>query len=354
MQAIILHCADGARFRLGETSLESVSPYLHADTLFSALCNVYAQVHDDAEGFINLVQSGRLRFSSGFFAVECSWLPGRYLYFVPRPPLRYGKGEADPKKLRRIKFVSLGVLDRIGRELRMGEIPATDVDLTALPTLGAAFACTPEELGPDAPAGLDEARFHSVETETHVKVHQLTRTDALYQEANLTFRTARLDTSGTPEAAAHVRGHFYVLCKHALDPDEWRRFLGCVRILADEGVGGSRSGGCGQFEAVEVRDDVPVPASPRAALFLSLAPTVPEDENAFTAARVYDLTTRAGGHAGPARHRRVRMIREGALFARPIGGRLVEVTPDPGEVRLPHPIYRSGLSFTLPLGTSHA
>lgn len=351
MQAIVLHCADGARFRLGETSLESVSPYLHADTLFSALCNVYAQVHDDAEGFIDRVRSGRLRFSSGFFAVECSWLPDRYLYFVPRPPLRYGKADMDPKKLRRIKFVSLGALDRIGRKLRMGDVPATDVDLTALPTLGAAFACTPEELGPEAPAGLKEARFHSVETETHVKVHQPTRTDALYQEANLTFHTARLDTAAS---SSYVRGHFYILCEHSLEPAEWRRFLGCVRLLADEGVGGSRSGGCGQFEAVDVRDDVPVPANRDAALYLSLAPAVPEDDDAFEAARVYDLMTRAGGHTGMARHRRVRMLREGALFARPIGGRLVEVTPDPGEVRLPHPIYRSGLSFTLPLGTSHA
>ncbi|GIV62387.1 MAG: type III-A CRISPR-associated RAMP protein Csm4 [Rhodothermaceae bacterium] len=349
MQAIVLRCADGTRFRLGETSLESVSPYLHADTLFSALCNVYAQVHDDAEGFIDLVRSGRLRFSSGFFAVECSWLPGRYLYFVPRPPLRYGKGEVDPKKLRRIKFVSLGVLGRIGQSLKPGDIPKAEIDLASLPTIGTAFACTPEELGPDAPADLLEARFHSVEAETHVLVHQPSRTDALYQEANLTFRTAHLYTGAS---AFYIRGHFYVLCRHTLDSNEWRRFLGCLRILADEGVGGSRSGGCGQFEDVEVRNDVAVQTSTQAGLYLSLAPTVPEDDSAFAAARVYDLMTRAGGHAGPARHRRVRMIREGALFDRPIDGRLVEVTPETSS--LPHPIYRSGLSFTLPLGTADA
>ncbi|WP_456427208.1 type III-A CRISPR-associated RAMP protein Csm4 [Rhodocaloribacter sp.] len=353
MQAILLRCADGARFRLGDTSLESVNPYLHADTLFSALCNVYAQVHDDADGFIEMVRSGRLRFSSGMFALEASWLPGRYLYFVPRPPLRYGNGNVDPKKLRRIKYVSLGALDRIGQGLQPGDVPATDVDLTALPTLGSAFACTPDELGPHAPADLEQVAFHAISAETHVKVHQPTRTDALYQEANLTFRTAHL---GTPDAPARVRGHFYVLCEHTLEPPEWRRFLGCVRLLADEGVGGSRSSGCGQFEAVEVREDVPLSAGRDGALYLSLAPVVPEDDDAFAAARVYDLMTRAGGHAGMARHRRVRMIREGALFVRPIGGRLVEVTPEyePDEARRPHPIYRSGLSFTLPLGTPNA
>jgi CRISPR-associated protein Csm4 len=83
-------------------------------------------------------------------------------------------------------------------------------------------------------------------------------------------------------------------------------------------------------------------------LHLLLAPLVPESEDGFREALSYDLMMRGGGSFGPADRRRLRMMREGALFRRPVSGRLVDISPDPNP--LPHPVYRLGAGFFIPIG----
>jgi CRISPR-associated protein Csm4 len=51
------------------------------------------------------------------------------------------------------------------------------------------------------------------------------------------------------------------------------------------------------------------------------------------------------------KRKRLNMITEGSVFAKPVKGALVDVTPDGARaLGLPHSVYRSGLAFLLPGG----
>ncbi|HEU0078286.1 MAG TPA: hypothetical protein VFQ76_11585, partial [Longimicrobiaceae bacterium] len=349
----VLRCRRGVRFHFGETSLLNTSELLHADTLFSALTNVYALAYDAAEEWVEHVRDGRIRVSSGLHCAELSWRP-EPVFFVPRPPLRYAAAADDPsaaKRLRHLRYVSMGVLAEMQAHLQPAPapdaVPACTLDLLALPRIGGGYACTEAELAPVLGRDLPPDRLYTTQTLPRVQVRTATVEDNFYHAAGLAPATVDL-----PDGRS-IRGHFYVLVEHSLDEQAWQRFLACVRLLADEGIGGERTAGYGWFEAVQpVSAPVPAASGP-APLVLSLSPVIPADENEFASALRYDLFVRGGGSLGkrgdPEMHRqRVRMLREGALFRGPVRGRLVDVSPE--ENPLPHPLLRSGINFPLPLG----
>jgi CRISPR-associated protein Csm4 len=354
MRALVLRCRRGVRYHFGETSLQDTSEILHADTLFSALANVYALAYDAAAEWVGHVEEGRIRFSSGLHCAELSWRPDEPVFFVPRPPLRYTGTADDPtaaKRLRHVRHVSLGVLAEIRTHLRPAsppdEVPACTLDLLGFPRIGGGYACTEAELAPVLEREIPPERLYAMQTLPRVEVRTPEMEDNFYHAAGLTPASVRL------AGGREIRGHFYVLVEHALDAAAWQRFLACVRLLADEGVGGERSAGYGWFE--EVREaSVPLPGEVGAeALSLALAPVVPADDEEFARAIRYDLFLRGGGSLGrrgePSMHRqRVRMLREGALFQGPARGRLVDVSPENNP--FPHPLLRSGIHFPLPLG----
>jgi CRISPR-associated protein Csm4 len=363
MDALLLSCRSGVQFHLGAGSLEETSELLHADTLFSALTNVYELAYGAAGTWVEWVQSGRIRFSSGLHCAELSWRGGEPVFFVPRPPLRYVPGRDEPsygKRLRRVEYVSLGVLAEISAHLvgaETDDVPGCDLDLLALPAFGGRYACTCEEIAPLGPADIEAGDLVSTVVVPRVEVRSLTGEDAFYHASGITFN--RVVLPGGQE----VRGHFYVLVQHSLEPAEWQRFLACVRLLGDEGVGGERSAGYGWFENVSV-EQVSLPGAEEAdAISCTLAPLIPADGDELARALHYDLFLRGGGsigeHGNPRLHRRrVRVMREGALFQGPVRGSLVDVTPDerlldlrPGDPP-PPPLLRSGLAFTLGLAGS--
>jgi CRISPR-associated protein Csm4 len=352
MHLLLLRCRDGAQFHLGETSLEDSSELLHADTLFSALANLYALAYGAAEEWIAHVREGRVRLSSGLHCVE---LPGREepLYFVPLPPLRYAVAGADDetaRRLRRVRYVSLGLLERIRAGLAADdagdELPRCALDVLAFPRIAGGYACTEEEMEPLGGV-LPEEPFAVVTSRPRLERRTLTVEDSFYHATALSFAPVPLGAGGV------LRGHFYVLVDHSLDGDAWRRFVACARLMADEGVGGERSSGYGAVVETELRE-APAGFSRGAhAVSLTLSPTVPADDDELSRALYYRLFLRGGGSLGlhgdaDLHRRRVRMMREGALFRGRVGGRLVDVSPPRNERG--HPVLRSGFAFNLGLG----
>lgn len=361
MHAVLFRCRDGARFHFGEQGLDDTSELLHADTLFSALTNVYARAYGDADPFVDHVRAGRLRFSSGLHCATLSWTDAP-VFFVPRPPLRYGAYEGSPtamKQLRRLRYVSLALLRRIGASLEPGPDgarPRCPLDLRAQPRLAAGYACTEDDLGErtDLARVLAERRLGATRDLPHVAVHKSTREDAFYHITSLQMNALRLPGGAT------VQPHFYALLDHDLPAEAWRRVQACLRLVADEGVGGKRTSGLGQFEGVDLVDiemaNLPDAAAVGdAAWHLTLSPVVPRDDAEFKRAVHYALTRRGGGALGregdPRHHRKqVRMMREGALFRGPARGRLVDVSPAVNPY--PHPVLRSGIALTIALTPS--
>lgn len=102
MLAILLVPYNGGQYHLGEAGLDDTSDILHADTLFSALTNIYAMAFSGADRFVNMVDEGKLRFSSCFYALLA---PDKPVFFLPKPPVQYA-GSCDMKLLKKIRYLS--------------------------------------------------------------------------------------------------------------------------------------------------------------------------------------------------------------------------------------------------------
>jgi len=341
MKAILLIPEDGSQFHLGERELDDTSDILHADTLFSALANVYEMALSGAGTIIGLMTSGKLRFSSGFYSLQYN---NQRLFFLPKPPVEYS-GTATPKKLKKVKYISLGVWKRFLKTFnnQTPETPACSLDLLAMPSIGGEFVYSEDELiGVDEK--LDNKIFRAQQTVPKVKVHTIDKEDCLYHETTVQFTPILLD-GGT------VRGAFYFFLEYDdVTPDERTEFMAALRIMADEGVGGQRSSGRGQFSTIELVD-VELPVCPNPSFYLGLSLISPVNDYEFhNGLHSYELMLRGGGALGkmglPDQHRRqARFVREGALLCQNIKGQFVDVSPKHDDT-----ILRNGFNFAIPIG----
>ncbi|MBK9166304.1 MAG: hypothetical protein IPM24_02435 [Bryobacterales bacterium] len=129
------------------------------------------------------------------------------------------------------------------------------------------------------------------------------------------------------------------------------------RLLADSGIGGERSRGWGRAHSPAF-EDAPLPfqameranGEPRAWWLLSLF-TPAADDAILWDRGTYTSLVRGGRVESPdvagALKRQMRMITEGSvlLSAAPPCGHAPDVAPD----GFPHPVYRAGFAFALPL-----
>ncbi len=341
MKAILLIPENGAQFHFGERELDDTSDILHADTLFSALANVYEMALSGASTLIKLMDAGKLRFSSGLYSAQ---FDKRSIFFLPKPPVEYQSPDAR-KKLKKIRYLSLGVWKRFLETFDYQNFQklACSLDLLSFPSIGGEFAYTENEL-----AGIDEALdnkvFRAIQTVPKVKVHTTDDEDRLYHETTVQFTPIQLEKTT-------IRGSFYFFLQHTLSSDELKEFMAAVRIMADEGVGGQRSSGRGQFASVELVD-VDLPSIAHPALYLGLSLISPASDTEFHDGLLdYDLILRGGGSLGKmgiaGEHRlQARFVREGALLCQNIQGKFVDVFPKQKGT-----ILRNGYNFAIPIGT---
>jgi CRISPR-associated protein Csm4 len=341
MHALLLIPGDGGQFHFGESGLDDSSDLLHSDTLFSALANIYEYAFGGAKRFIELVGSGKLSFSSGLYALLKNGSDKPLALFVPKPVVTWSATD-DRKRYKNLKYFSLGVLAEFSKQFNAQKLP-TGLDLANLPTIGNEFVCHPDEFE-DSPGDFANRSFRRFTTSPKVKVHTTPDDlDRLYYETTVQFHSFSV-------AGARYEGAYCVLFDaEGLNAEKRREFLAAVRIMADEGVGGQRSSGKGQFREVrEVRIDVPSPKN--ATAYLGLSVFSPADGDEFRALERYELFVRGGGSLGwrgeSERHRKqARFVREGALMRRLVSGRIVDLSPD----KEPDSIKRNGRNFAIPI-----
>jgi len=339
MQALLLIPGGGAQFHFGETGLDDSSDLLHSDTLFSALANIYEYALSGAEIFIDLVESGRLSFSSGMYALLKQ---GELLQlFVPKPVVTYSKTD-DLKLHKSMKYFSLGVFEEFRKSFKPQKLES-ELDLNFYSSIGNEFLCLADELG-GMPEEFKNRSFRRFTTSPKVKVHTTVEdNDRLYHETTVQFHTFSA-------AGEEYEGAYCVLFDaDVLTAEERQEFLAAVRIMADEGVGGQRSSGKGQFR--EVREVmIPIPPPAEASVYLGLSVLSPADASEFEALERYEMFVRGGGSLGlrgeGEKHRKqARFVREGAVMNRNISGRVVDLSPDAesGSVK------RNGRNFAIPI-----
>ena len=339
MQTILLIPENGAQFHLGERELDDTSDILHADTLFSALANIYELALSGAGTLIGLMNAGKLRFSSGFYAAQ---FDKRFIFFLPKPPVEYLCVDAR-KKLKHVRYLSIGVWRKVLEHFDYQKQESCSLDLLSLPSIGGEFVYTEEELA-GVEEQLDNKVFRSTQTVPKVKVHTTDQEDCLYHETTVQFTPIQLEKG-------YINGAFYVFLEHTLAFDELKEFMAAMRIMADEGVGGQRSSGRGQFASVELVD-VDVPSCQNPLFYLGLSLISPATNEEFhNGLHSYELMLRGGGSLGKMgkaeEHRRqARFVREGALLLKNIQGKFVDVSPEQNGT-----ILRNGFNFAIPIGT---
>ncbi|NTV08172.1 MAG: type III-A CRISPR-associated RAMP protein Csm4 [Chlorobium limicola] len=339
MQAILLIPGNGSQFHLGETGLDDSSDLLHSDTLFSALANVYECALSGARTFIELVEKGKLSFSSGLYVILNTDSKEPPLLFLPKPTVTYSN-VVDRKRYKNIKYFSLGVWAEFRNSFNAEKVES-GLNFTAKPLVGNEFMCLDGELGSD-PKAFQHCSFRGFTTSPKVKVHTTLHEDRLYHETTVQFNSF-------VGSGQEYEGAYCVLFRHDLTDEQYREFIAALRIMADEGVGGQRSSGKGQFR--EVREvTIDIPEGGEVAAYLGLSIVSPADDSELNALERYELCVRGGGSLGwrgdQEKHRKqARFVREGAVMSRNISGRVVDLSPDAetGSIK------RNGRNFAIPI-----
>jgi len=311
-------------FHVGEREgmREGSAEFIHSDTLFSALCHSYLLLYGKAEleRFLAAENSADppLVLSSAF-----PFWKNEFYFPVPRNIM------PKTKEAKRVRFV---------RQPALESLLAAPLDDDKLKSYG-------------LPSGV-------IRTDDVPKV-TVSRTGGSAQEEGGFYHVGL--TYYVKDAA------LYFLMQTV---DEWRdKVTAAIRLMCDEGIGGYRTAGKGQFEQPDLSRTLTLnePESADACLTLSLY--YPGDtESQGLSDGFYDLVPRRGYVFSPLTHsvrrKQVVMFAEGSVFpengdctARPraqgdcprFRGRLVDVTPDDADkLGLAHRVYRSGLAFTVP------
>lgn len=338
-----------APFHFGErgVGVETTLEWCHADTVFSALCSVIA----DLEGAQTL---GALlaEFIQGDppFLLSSAYPRAGDVRLLPRPALRWSGGPDDTpdagalladKALKRVRLLSWGLF---GVWVGGRPSPAFEAPQVAH---GEQIWLTPGDLA-RAPQAI-RGRWWRVDAVPRVTIDRRTAASTIYHCGRVAF---------APECGLH----FLVWWRR----HDWTRVIErALTALGDAGLGGERSAGYGQFSWA-ASDPGELPSWQGATGFVTLAPYCPTvaelESGALGAGAAWELLPRFGWTASGGRgvrHREVTMLAEGSAICTPIAtdtragneptvmGRLVEVTPD-GFGK--HPVYRYGFAFPWPAG----
>jgi CRISPR-associated protein Csm4 len=328
MQAIILKSNPETRFRFGEAlgayteethnAQKTTSEYLHSDTLWSALVNAWALACPvSLEKFLSACDEGKFKLSSAFYCVETPSLAGRdgvrSVFFLPKPASLNLFQSDEPKKLKRIKFISKGIWEQ-------GIVPADWFDKAKYTLLqNETVVALKSEIA-------DEISLFKTETMPHTRARDISdREDAFYYQTDLFL-------------AENVS--WYFILDNNL-PDELQSdFQTALKMLVNLGIGGERTTGCGSLSEFIVNSwQLVVKDSEYQSSVSLIAPK----ENELTENSLYQVIKRGGrflekGKCLPM----IQMLLEGAVFNSDIKGRIVTLNDNP-------PILRYGLNLSIPL-----
>ncbi|MGB9866204.1 type III-A CRISPR-associated RAMP protein Csm4 [Fervidobacterium gondwanense] len=285
---------------------------IHADTIFGGLINGYNLLFGEQKtnDLIEKIKesNSELLISSAFFYVGNK-------YFLPRP-----KGETfgledkiqQVKKIKKIKFVE-------------------ETILTESKSVGEENLSLPFLLADKAQKELEE--FYIILKRPRVMVARNYAESNIFYFSEVHFK----EDSGL---------WFYL----KVSDDIEKEILAALKLLSDEGIGGDRTYGFGQFDY----DLIPISLPEHGENYLLLSPYIPDSEDyeenskeITKFAKAYELRYRTGYiHNSDKKAKRVTMFAEGSIFTKPVKGKILDVTPDNFEYD--YRVYRYGKAFLLP------
>lgn len=356
----------------GETGigLESTSERVRSDALFSAWMSAYVRIFgkDNLEGLLAKFQPESAPLQHPPFRISSTFIyrqrqvskSGRsstvITDYVPRPiavPKRYPITDdlAFNKSYRKLSFLPLEIWQRWYQG--NGMTPDDIRDLT--------FETVGQSKGSLRRAGtFDYGTAFETQTVPKVSIDRTTRATNFYHTGFTRYHSQVDDLSGL----------YFLLHFPEANSELEHRLHAALELLGEEGLGGERSSGAGQFEIYEWSDldqnnikklnkDDPKTTCLRRwhdvlafekgnhyNLISLFWQQVIEPEWLGTSAQ-YAFLERGGWVAAhQLRRKMVRMFAEGSVFSAKPLGQLADVTPEQFKV---HKIYRSGIGFCLPI-----
>lgn len=327
-----------APFHFGERGIgqEETAELPHSDTLFAALVSAWRLMYGPGE-FERLV-AGCTRFDGAPPFRLSSALP--YIgdvYFLPRPAIPLEGPEGDRKQGKKVAYLSWRQAgDLINSDVPQCVQPGDTLKSGQLWLHPQEKAAVKQVFGSEDLSQVCPWSPAAAEAMARVTVDRVNSASALYYQGMVHFA----DGCG-----------FYLLADVA--DEVYRKPLeDGLHFLSEQGLGGRRSVGLGQFaleDGGERTLGVPEGEHNYYWLLSLYHPTADEvtQERVLEDAR-YTLVTRRGWIYSPddasQRRRAIRMLAEGSLLNRPAIGDVVDVRPAAG---FPHPVWRCGLALTI-------
>lgn len=328
--------------------IEETSERIRSDTLFSAWLSAYARLFSRSEVDDLIKQfntSPPFRLSSTFIYQQIN---GAIVDYLPRPlksPSHYPAGNDDlalVKTYKTLKYIPLEIWKRWyqGTGFNAGDRK----ELTTKTTEKATGALTQS----GAFRYREAFEFQKI---PKIAVDRITRATNLYHTGMVQYRSRQ-----NGHEVESLSGLYFLVEFPQANAEVENTFLAVLDFLGGEGIGGERSSGAGQFkvEASDLTPDWKAAIEFSAGTHYSLISLFwqPSISQGFLTQASYELQERGGWIASPAsdgrqlRRNAVQMFTEGSVFrSRPMG-QLADVTPQGFR---DHPVYRSGISLSLPI-----
>ena len=304
----------------GSLGLEKTETYIPADTLFSAICQTWATFYDttDLTNFLNQynAENGTLPFTltSAFpFAQNVNLFP---------KPLTWQDTEGRSKESKRVRFVSQSIFE----EIVSGN--ARPFDTESLINAENVW------VSPEEKAQLNATDIWKTATRPRVTIGAQNAGSEIWHVETVQFNK---------DCGLWFAANF--------DSDETKQKVETLlRVLGDNGIGGERNAGYGQFELQEA--ELVMPTVENSTQFVTLSPICPKCPNQLEhllknniAYNLYPITGWIGSPGTHKRRKKVNMFSEGSVlnaYEEPIG-RLLDLTPED----YPHPVYRYGYAWQI-------
>ncbi|MDI3530413.1 MAG: CRISPR-associated protein Csm4 [Candidatus Atribacteria bacterium] len=300
--------------RPGAGRMDRTESMIHADTLFSALCNALLKLYDEG---VLLQFAERVVLSSLFPGLRSE--DGKDLLFLPRPVAPFSTSDTDLLRRKKEKKVSwfswkafAKVISRFNAKQLRFDCNLLNEEIFALEGRFALLSEEKEMLG-----ALQGFGFLSG-VEPHVAIDRVSNT--AFEEGGFYFQENLVLTTGTENTTPFL--YFlvhYERFEEVLQP--------ALNLLVEEGIGGERHQGKGIFDRWE-SEEIELPDQGNyLALFSVALPNREETGNLI----YYDLVLRRGFvyHGGPTAFYKKPIFKlvEGSIVRLPFAGCNIDVAP---------------------------
>ncbi len=367
-----------SEFRIGKGHAGGIDTIIHSDTLFGAICNNYRKLYgkEKLENFIeNIKKERKIRFSSCFHALDtCKIKDGKEecknsIYFFPKPRKKLNLNdeseenkEKNPKSLKKIEFVSKGVIEKIqnNEEIEFNDDLIIDEQYLICKKDYEKLGLTPylndnDEKKKRLKNCLDTISIYKIIEEQKVNVDRTLEVSDTFLAPKMQLQKSKYfvkNKNGREEFVVHSL--FYFLLECGKTPG--KELKAAIRLIADEGIGGDRSIGCGLFEKIDFEylgDKPHKNRTENGRAFMNLSLIFPEwkDFENIESFNLIDRTSFISSFKEKSyMSKKVRLIEEGSIFRDKVKGDLVSVGTSEFEEKNHHHVYKNGLGFYLPVG----